>query len=64
MGTVSGRKNWRRYAGRVRSLCVEAIRQRSRRRTDIRWLESRIAELPERVPVPRANAPEQLSLLL
>lgn len=56
------RENWRHYAGRVRALCVEAIRQRSRRRTYIRWLEARIAELPGGLPVLRANAPEQLSL--
>ena len=56
------RENWRDYAGRVRSLCVEAIRQRPSHRTYIRWLESRIAELPERVPVLRSNVPEQLSL--
>ncbi len=56
------RENWRHYAGRVRSLCVEAIRQRPSHRTYIRWLESRIAELPERVPVLRSNVPEQLSL--
>lgn len=56
------RENWRNYAGRVRSLCVEAIRQRSRRRTYIRWLEARIAELPDQPPVSRPNAPEQLSL--
>ena len=58
------RENWRDYAVRVRSLCVEAIRQRSRRRTYIRWLESRIAELPERTPVSRADPPKQLSLSL
>ena len=58
------RDNWRHYARRVRSLCVEAIRQRSSRRTYIRWLESQIAELPERAPVSRAATPEQLSLLL
>ena len=57
------REDWRRYAGPVRSLCVEAIRQRSRRRTYIRWLESRIAELPERAPVAR-SLPQQLSLVL
>ncbi len=55
------RENWRNYAGRVRSLCLEAIRQRSHRRTYIRWLESRIAELPKRQPVSVAGAPEQLS---
>ena len=60
----SVRENWRYYAGRVRSLCVEAVRQRSRHRTYIRWLESRIAELPEHVPVLRGYPPEQLSLLL
>ena len=58
------RDNWRHYAGQVRSLCVEAIRQRPVHRTYIRWLESRIAELPERAPVARADAPEQLSLVL
>ncbi len=58
------RENWRHYAARVRSLCVEAIRQRSSRRTYIRWLESRIAELPERARPSRAGAPEQLSLTL
>ncbi len=58
------RDNWRQYARRVRTLCIEAISQRSRRRTYIRWLESQIAELPERVPVSRADAPEQLSLVL
>jgi hypothetical protein len=57
------RENWRRYAVRVRSLCVEAIRQRPRHRTYIRWLESRIAELPERTPVGRAHAPKQLAFL-
>ena len=59
------RENWRHYAARVRSLCVEAIRQRPHHRTYIRWLESRIAELPERAPAARADAaPEQLSLSL
>ena len=58
------RENWRYYAGRVRSLCLEAIRHRTRHRTYIRWLESRIAELPEHRPVSRADVPEQLSLLL
>ncbi|MCY4485575.1 MAG: hypothetical protein OXF11_00440 [Deltaproteobacteria bacterium] len=58
------RENWRDYARRVRSLCVEAIRQRPVRRTYIRWLESQIAELPERAPVARADAPEQLWLAL
>ena len=56
----SVRENWRRYAHPVRSLCVEAIRQRPVRRTYIRWLESQLAELPERAQVVRANAPEQL----
>ena len=58
------RENWRRYAHPVRSLCVEAIRQRPVRRTYIRWLEARIAELPERAPVLRTPNPEQFSLLL
>ena len=58
------RENWRQYAGWVRFLCVEAIRERPRHRTYIRWLESRIAELPERVPMLRRDPPEQLSLLL
>ncbi len=58
------RENWRHYAGRVRSLCVEAIRERPRHRTYIRWLESRIAELPEGQPVLQTSVPEQLSLLL
>ena len=58
------RENWRHYARPVRSLCVEAIRQRPVRRTYIRWLESQLAELPERAPVARADAPEQLSLSL
>jgi len=40
------RERWRHYAGRVRLLCVEAIRQRPGHRTYIRWLETRIAELP------------------
>ena len=57
------RENWRRYAGRVRSLCVEAIRQRPRRRTYIRWLEARIAELPADAPVAH-SLPEQLPLVL
>ncbi|MDE0034632.1 MAG: hypothetical protein OXU75_16110 [Deltaproteobacteria bacterium] len=58
------RERWRHYAGRVRLLCVEAIRQRPGHRTYIRWLETRIAELPERTPVARPDAPEQLSLSL
>ena len=56
------REDWRRYAGRVRSLCMEAIRQRPVRRTYIRWLETRIAELPERAPVARGEASVQLFL--
>lgn len=58
------REDWRRYARRVRSLCIEAIGQRPRNRTYIRWLESQIAELPDRLPALRANPPQQLSLRL
>ncbi len=58
------REDWGRYARRVRSLCVEAIRQRPVRRTYIRWLESQIAELPGQQPVSWRIEPEQLSLLL
>jgi hypothetical protein len=39
------RRNWRRYAGRVRYLCERAISERSTRRTYIQWLKQELAKL-------------------
>jgi hypothetical protein len=39
------RRNWRRYAGRVRYLCERAISERGTRRTYIQWLKQELARL-------------------
>ena len=51
------RKQWRRYALRVRYLCERAISERGQRRYYIRWLQDRLEELAGRESRPDAADP-------
>jgi hypothetical protein len=55
------RKNWSRYAGSVRALCIAAIEKRKTHRLYIQWLEAEIKNLGKKRP-PKQKSDLQLEL--